>query len=373
MEISLTVVLSLYFLFNLGLIYFWLRLKKTPAIQLPVEGSVLFSVVIPVRNEAQNMHNLLQDLNAQTLPAARFEVIVANDNSTDDTRQIALNFATNQARFDLKVIDMPEDFTVAPKKRAIDQAIQMAQGEWILTTDGDCRVGADWLRVFAQNITPQVQLLSGPVTFVGFRSWAQTIEFSSLIGTGASAIGAGFPTMCNGANLAYRKRAFLQVAGFEGINTIASGDDELLLHKIAGKFPDGIRFVKSALAVVQTAPQPNWRSFYNQRKRWASKWDASKRWPTMLLAVFIFVANASIVLAFAIWLRGAASHAFLSKMLFLKCGSEFIFLALILRFLNKQKLIPLVVVVQFFYPFYVLFFGIVAQQKGFEWKGRQLK
>ena len=372
MEFVATIVLSLYFLFNLCLIYFWHKLKSPPVTYEHNADVVLFSVVLPVRNEENNIGKLLRDLNEQSLPKTCFEVIVANDSSTDATRQIVLNFMANDANFSLKLIDLPEDFTAAPKKRAIDQAIKIAQGEWIITTDGDCRVGAHWLRVFAQHITPETQMLSGPVTFLGFQNWAQIIEFSSLVGTGGSAIAAGFPTMCNGANLAYRKSVFLQIAGFEGIDSIASGDDELLMHKTATRFPAGVGFVKSTLAVVQTTPQPNWRAFYNQRKRWASKWDVSKRWATMLLAVFIFSANLAVVVAFGLWFWGS-SNAFLGKALFLKYASEFVFLAIVLGFLGKQKLVPLIPLVQIFYPFYVLFFGIIAQQKGFEWKGRQLK
>ena len=372
MENTITFVLLLYFLFNLFLIYYWNKLKNPSSSLESDAGVVLFSVVIPVRNEANNIGILLQDLNVQSLSKTNFEVIVANDSSTDATRQMVLDFIAKEARFSLKIIDLPEGFTVAPKKRAIDQAIKIAQGQWIITTDGDCRVGADWLLAFSQNMTPKTQLLSGPVTFLGLRNWAQIIEFSSLVGTGGSAIAAGFPTMCNGANLAYRKSAFLQVAGFEGIDTIASGDDELLMHKIATRFPDGIGFVKSTLAVVQTTPQPNWRSFYNQRKRWASKWDVAKRWATMLLAVFIFFANFAVILAFGLWFWGS-SNAFLGKALFLKYSSEFVFLAIVLGFLGKQKLVPLIPFVQILYPFYVLFFGIIAQKKGFEWKGRQLK
>ena len=38
--------------------------------------------------------------------------------------------------------------------------------------------------------------------------------------------------MCNGANLAYERKAFYEVNGFTGIDHIASGDDMLLMHKI---------------------------------------------------------------------------------------------------------------------------------------------
>src|SRR5690606_7520040 len=90
----------------------------------------------------------------------------------------------------------------------------------ILTTDGDCRVGCDWLKAHAEIFAMQrPKLVSGPVTFYEGKTWfeqLQTIEFSSLVGTGAASIQAGKPNMCNGANLAFTKAAFQEVKGYEG-------------------------------------------------------------------------------------------------------------------------------------------------------------
>ena len=60
--------------------------------------------------------------------------------------------------------------------------------------------------------------------------------------------------MCNGANLAYEKKVFYEVGGFEGIDKIASGDDMLLMHKIQKIYPDKIGYLKSADVIVKTQP-----------------------------------------------------------------------------------------------------------------------
>lgn len=44
--------------------------------------------------------------------------------------------------------------------------------------------------------------------------------------------------MCNGANLAYERKAFNEVNGFAGVDHIASGDDMLLMHKIGKQYPE---------------------------------------------------------------------------------------------------------------------------------------
>src|SRR5690606_41405437 len=81
----------------------------------------------------------------------------------------------------------------------------------------------------------------------------------------------GAPTTCNGANLAYRRDIFYEVGGFNVIDELASGDDELLLHKIAERFPSRIAFCKSVKAMVYTDAKPDLKSYMSKRKSLASK------------------------------------------------------------------------------------------------------
>src|SRR5690606_26866381 len=122
------------------------------------------------------------------------------------------------------------------KKAAIETGIELAQGTWIACTDGDCRLSPLWLHSFSQMIYDrQPKFISGPVLYHPVQTlWqqVQALEFSALIGMGAASIGLQNPTMCNGANLAYEKDAFLLVNGFAGNEQVPSGDDEFLLHKI---------------------------------------------------------------------------------------------------------------------------------------------
>ena len=107
--------------------------------------------------------------------------------------------------------------------------------------------------------------------------------------TGAS-VYKKFHSMCNGANLAYEKKVFLEVDGFTGIDNIASGDDMLLMHKIYNKYPGKVMFLKSANAIVRTKPMETLKEFFNQRIRWASKADkyTDKKIITVLMIVYLF-------------------------------------------------------------------------------------
>ncbi|WP_310588728.1 glycosyltransferase [Larkinella rosea] len=334
------------------------------------------SVIIPVRNEEHTLPLLLGDLQAQTYHSSDFEVIVADDSSTDNTLKITKSLVVKMA-YPLRPLPLANEPTTSPKKRAIGQSIIVATGDLIVTTDGDCRVGPKWLETIAAFYEKTgARLISGPISFNPDQSLfgdLQTVESSSLIGAGACTMAMGFPTMCNGANLTYEKRVFNEVGGFEGIDHVASGDDELLMHKVARRFPNGVKFLKSADAIVHTSPQPTLKSFYHQRKRWASKWRAYQSVLPSVLAVFIFASNITLPIAALDYFLSGLTGYQLIGVIVLKAAPEWLFLGSVLRFLKKERVISRIPITQLIYPFYVVFFGLAAQQKGFLWKGRSLR
>ncbi len=372
MTIFLLLVSSLYALFTLILWIIWLRVPLFRTGIMLANGPTI-TVIIPVRNEADNIINLLTDLSRQTY--TRFEVIVADDSSTDTTLAIVQEYAQT-APFMLRPLPLTDERTASPKKRAITQSVALATGKLIVTTDGDCRVGPDWLSTLAAFYEQTgAKLISGPVTFTDERTVfdaVQTVEFSSLIGTGACTMALNVPTMCNGANLCYVKEVFGEVGGFSGVDHLASGDDEFLMHKIAARYPNGVRFLKSADAIVRTQAHQSWRGFYNQRKRWSSKWRAYESYLPSLLAVFVFLSNAAPVVAVLGWWLGFLNGNVTLMVIGLKLLPEFLFLRQILVFLQKKSSVKVIPLTQLVYPFYVLFFGLVAQGKGYKWKGRDL-
>jgi glycosyltransferase involved in cell wall biosynthesis len=206
---------------------------------LTAHRSLTFSVLIAARNEAENLPQLLRDLAAQTLPAARFEVLIADDHSTDATAALVAAGA-QETGFALRLIELPPAQT--GKKAALQAALQAARAPWLVCTDADCRLGPNWLAAYAGCIArhPSVNFISGPVLLTGpdsFFTMLMGLEFAGLVGVGGACLARRQPTMCNGANLAYRRAAFDAVGGYLDNNHLASGDDEFLLHKIHAAFP----------------------------------------------------------------------------------------------------------------------------------------
>lgn len=328
----------------------------------------LLSVIIVFRNEQSNLPLLIESLRKQELPQKFWEILWVDDFSEDNSRAIVENakllnskILTNNA-----LMHIP-----SPKKRAITYAISHAQGKWIVCTDADCQVPPHWLSsILSFFQKTNAYFVSMPVKIQvekDFFSQWQAVEFASLIGIGAVCITLRKPTMCNGANIAYSKEIFKLVGGFTGSEHIASGDDELLMHKIAKQFPHKVAFLKSPKVLVSTQPQASWIAFFHQRKRWASKWEHYENIFAKMLAVWVFLVNFAMILSL-IYLF-SKTWIVLGVLAF-KLIAEFIFLTCILSFFNQAKLAKWIPVLFVIYPIYAVFFALVSRSRKYQWKQR---
>jgi poly-beta-1,6-N-acetyl-D-glucosamine synthase len=367
--------------YSLLTLLFWLRWLGMKPIAKPAGILPRVSVIVVVRNEEKNILHLLEDINRQSFPAKLLEVWLVDDHSTDRTAAIIASFR-QQANYTLHLLTLADHIkTNLPegnyKKRGIELAVSQACGELIVCTDGDCRVGSKWLDSIAGlYLQEKPELISGPVTFYKEKHLfekLQTIEFASLIGSGAALLSLGVPAMCNGANLAFTRKAFLEVGGYAHISGTATGDDVFLLQKIHKAFPGKALFLKEQQAIVQTSAQPKLSDFVQQRKRWASKWNVYTDWRVSALAVFIFAINFSVVVALLLLLTGNYPLRMFLIQIAVKFSVEFVFLTSVLAFLKKLDFVKFIIPLQAIYVFYVSFFGIITHKKGYSWKGRKLK
>ncbi|MEM8896426.1 MAG: glycosyltransferase, partial [Bacteroidota bacterium] len=257
------------------------------------DRGAFISVIIPVRNESENIEQLLSSIEKQTLSKESFEVIVVDDDSSDDTFIRVQDYAC-RSELDLKVISS-EPGKSTPKKRALSTAISVSQGDIIVTTDGDCIAKRRWLEsVNGAFDNSEIQMVLGSVTYTleGFLDRLQWIEFSALQGLSALLLSMERPAMGNGANLAYRKSTFLSVGQFDGNDHIATGDDEFLVRKIATKYGSkSLQYLKSKDALIDTIPAKGLRQIINQKTRWSSKWKVQKESTAWLLPLAVLCIN----------------------------------------------------------------------------------
>ena len=342
------------------------------------------SIIIAARNEENNIAKCIRTINEQTYPANKFELIIVNDHSTDNTTEIIKSFPNEN----IHLIDLDE-FTQGRKlnsykKKSIETALKFAKGELIVTTDADCIVPPKWIETIVSFYKETESVfIAAPVVFSNAgvqESFGkkllvifQSLDFMTLQGITGASVSNKIHNMCNGANLAYTKNAFYAVNGFEGIDNIASGDDMLLMHKIQQQFPYKIRFLKSKDAIVETGAEESLSGFINQRIRWASKSDkyADKKITSVLILVYFL----------NVWLFVLGISSFFSIHIFylfigalaLKVMIELIFMIPVAKFFERQKLLYYFIPAQPFHILYTIIAGWLGKFGNYKWKGRRVK
>ncbi|MEO8795011.1 MAG: glycosyltransferase [Daejeonella sp.] len=332
------------------------------------------SILIAARNEEDKLDKTICDILAQNYPKDLIELIIVDDHSTDCTAEIILSYADKG----VKLIKLNEDQALnSYKKKAISEAINLSGGELIVTTDADCRMGPEWLsdvvNYYEEN---NFKLISSPVAYFEEKSVfeeMQTLEFLYLIGLGASTIGNKMPSTCNGANLAYRKDVFFELKGFQGIDDLASGDDELFLHKVAAAYPNGIGFCKSRKAIVYTHAKETLSEFIQQRKRWASKSTKYKNKSVVVLGVSIWLFNVLILLNGLLGFFDPHFWTIALISLVSKFLVEITFLIPMTIFANRKSLMWYQPILTILHIFYFVYIGIAGNSGKYNWKGRNVR
>lgn len=338
-----------------------------------------FSIIIPARDEAKNIGHCLSTIFLQDYPSELFEVIVINDHSVDDTAAIIESMQLSHPNLVLiNLADHLQDNLLnSYKKKAIELAISKSKGDWIVTTDADCSVKQQWLKLFDSYIeTAHPVLVAAPVMFVNegsFLSVFQLLDFISLQGITAAAVGAGSHAMCNGANLAYEKKAFYAVGQFKGIDTIASGDDMLLMQKIKQQFPGRLGYLFSADAIVETLPMQDWKGFINQRIRWASKADSYQDRNIFLVLLLVYLMNLVLLVLMLVSIFYPAHAKQLVLLVLVKTFIELIFMYPVSTFFGHQKALIWFPFLQPFHIFYTVVAGWLGKFGSYQWKGRKVQ
>ena len=356
------------------------------------------TVVVPARNEQDTIGACVDSVLAQDYPADRLTVIVVDDDSQDATAAVvrtrmtpALAVAGAMAGSDeaevegggrLRLVRIPENRRRerAHKKATIEKAVAHATGDVILTTDADCTVPPGWARAMASAFDgPETAFVSGPVAYaLGHRPSlfvrVQALDFFGLMACGAGGIGLGRPNLANGASVAYRRETFAALGGFSGVDHVTSGDDELLMQKVAYQTPLDVRFCAVRGATVLTEPVRTLRAFVHQRRRWASKGALyPRRLQAMLLGIgAFFIALVGALLALpavpGLWPYVAAAFA-------LKASGDLAVLVPAARRFGQTRLLwayPAHLVLHAPYSLAVAALGLLGARAGFEWKGRRV-
>ena len=370
------IIIGLAYIISLGILIFgfWKLpnfTEKTTTQETP------FSIIIPFRNEAEILPTLLESIQKLKYPSHLFEVILVDDASEDSSVEIINEILQpNSEQNNIRLITNKRQ-SASPKKDAITVAIGVAKNEWILTTDADCILPATWLNAydaFIQKYNPT--LVAGPVhyqpnnTLVG---QFQKFDVLSLQLVTMGFFGWGAPTLCNGANLAYRKDAFVEVDGFAGNNHVASGDDIFILEKMQKLAQGKVLFLKSVEALVTTQVQKTWADTISQRIRWASKTSKQKMLLSKLLGFLVFLTNFIAVGGLIYCIFHPDFLQYYLGFLAAKILTDFIAIAFSNTFFRSKINIGAFLISVLYYPVITMIVVLGSLKGSYSWKGRKFK
>ena len=365
LELILGIVFLIYLLFIGQLIYGFNRMKRFSKTEFTPKTS--FTIVVPFRNEKENLPNLLHSISLLHYPKELVEVILVDDDSEEV-------FSVQYSVFSLKVIKNIRKSN-SPKKDAIETAIQIAKNDWIITTDADCLVQKDWLTIYDQYIQEnEVEMVASGVCYVtkkDFLSAFQNLDFLSLQGATIGSFGINQPFMCNGANLAYSKQFFKELNGFQGNENIASGDDVFLLQKAVSGAPEQVGFLLAKESIVATKPVATWSELFQQRVRWASKSTGYSSLYGKLLALVVFGGNLAWIVSFLLWLIGFLDQNIFMLFVALKFLIDFILLYKTANFFESK--LQYLLASSLLYPFFSVSVAVYSLFGKYSWKGRNCK
>ncbi len=373
----------LYGLLMLWYRYGWQRLV-TFRTSTATSCTTRVTVIIPARNEEKHIPACMDALLAQRYPADLLEILVVDDHSTDRTAELINQYisAKKPGEPEIRLINLQDHIPRqgalnSYKKKAIETAVTLAKGDFIITTDADCIMNSKWIATVVGFFERHhLKFIAAPVSFYKENSFFkafQSLDFLSMQGITGATTCLHCGTMCNGANLAYEKQAFLGVGGYQGIDCIASGDDMLLMYKMYKAFPDGIGFIKHPHAIVRTLPAEGLYDFLQQRIRWASKADKYEDKRITAVLAFVYLWNVSLLLLFIAGFFYPVLWLLCLGIIIYKTLIELVFLVPVARFFRKSRLLWLFFPAQFLHIPYIVIAGWLGKFGHYEWKGRQVK
>ena len=375
------------------------------------------TTLIPFRNEALRIQPLLDSLTKIQAPVT-WEIIFCDDHSNDNSLEIIKKFIAQHPHLQAKIIELPE--AENGKKSALSAAIAAAQYEIIHTTDADCRLNPNIYSHLLKCIQqPNIEMVLGRVEFTtNFESQGnninsdleiqgdiinsnteiqgdiinndlenppvqkgsnqkshrllqqyQLIENTALIALGYSEFLKKNPAAANGANLMFKKSAFLNLGGYSGNTQYASGDDVFTLEKFILHNPNSVAFCTHPQATVVTDVESDFALFKNQRIRWMKKTFLQKTQKTALKQTFMGI----FLLGFWVMAIEAVLSGHYESMALLWLGKlcvDAACVSLLLRTHPQKPCLPDIILCSILQVFWLPTLGLLAANKQFSWKGR---
>ena len=326
------------------------------------------SIIIPFRNEEDNILKCLISLSKQIYNKENYEVILVNDHSTDNSVSIIEKHL--KEFFNIHLYHLDKEVL---KKEALKLGLSKAKYNLIAFTDADCILPKTWLSTISKNLKDE-DMLIGPVCMntskKSFLSAFQSLDFMALQGVSFGFLNFKKPILNNAANLIIQKKSFVKVNGFDSYNT-PSGDDVFLLEKFLSKDLK----IKPSLqkeSIVNTATERTLNLFINQRLRWVSKSKYYKNQWLKSLGILVFLTNVVMMFVYVALVFVENYFIILIILVLSKWLIDFILLLLVASFFNQKRDLFYFIPVQLVYPIYTVGIALTSLFVSYNWKDRKI-
>lgn len=325
------------------------------------------SVVIPARNEEQNIRNAVLSVNRSSYPKEKFEIIVVNDRSEDKTAEILEELTKTIENLKIvNVVEKQDNENLKGKARALQYGIENAKGQLILMTDADCEVNKNWIKKIVECFRNERIGIIPAFTLIKVRNIfdkIQAVEWVYMHTMAMGGIGMNKPLGCYGNNLSIRKDVFVHLGGYRKIKFSVTEDLALLKAVFDAKYD--ILYLLDGEATVETLPCKTFKEYILQHQRWAIG-GLSLGWKAV---AFVFT-------TIMFWTSMMLSIANLNfELLFIVIFSRYLLdFILIFQSLKKLSKLEMTSWILFSVPFFVLM-ELVAPflviNKTVHWKGQK--
>lgn len=332
--------------------------------RINLENYPSVSIIIPAKDEENNIEECINALMKSDYPTNCYEVIVVNDQSNDKTKTILNDLQLKYPNLKPVHIDSGFKKAIQGKPGALDVGIESAVNDFLLFTDADCIVNKNWIKSIVKTFVNNQSDLVASFTLVEYNKFFgkfQAVEWLMSHTMASGGIGFGFTLGCFGNNMAITKKMYQKLGGYKKIPFSVTEDLALLqaVDKIGGK----LDYICTEQSTVKTKPIDTVINYMKQRKRWALG-GRSLGWKAVSF----------VITSLLIWISAIVSlsvgNLFLASMiLLLKVVSDVILVIPSIITVKEYKLIPYVIPSSIIFLLVELLLPILILDKKVEWKG----
>jgi len=335
------------------------------------EQRTFFSIVIAARNEEKTIIDCLNSILNQAYPISKYEILISDDASSDQTVLLVKEFIKNNAFCSIQLIE--SNGVHEGKKKSLKRAVDKSKGDYLLFTDADCTAGMNWLNEMDSILSKRpYEMVAGPVLYKGsgIISNILNVEMAALQAISVSSVKMRKPLMCNGANICLQRNVWLAHYDAMMKEPYPGGDDVFMMLSVMDKNYKNFYYSRSYNAMVYTQPAKSIIEFSDQRNRWASKIYHLRRMYISSLGLLVLLSNlvVCVFMVSSVFNKDILSVSL--NLLLLKAGSDILISTSALNNFKRSDLIVYSFPAFALNLFYVPLIALRSALFSYKWKGK---